>query len=498
MKNWKLLIIFVIALVLRIILVGLHKVIEEDGIIFAEVGKNFILGNGFLDIEGRIVSVITPFYSILIGFLYLILKNAELSGRVIAALFGSLLIFPVYLLGKEIYNKKVGLISAFLIAIYPVLIFLSSIVYADSLYYFLVMFGAYFGFIALKKENKWLFFLTGILFALSYLTRVEGGGYLVIILGFIISKKNWKKILKYGLFLFLGFLIISLPYFVFVHGITGKWQTNAKSTLVFQFGKAETYSEEYERNLFELVSDDKIRRDVYMEQYESVLKPILENPLNFLKNYFKNLYIENNDLVKIFPLVLFLIMFFGIFKSENLFKQSYLAMFVLYPLLLYPVFFILTRYLVVMVPVFLIWLGKGLDEFGKISKKLGYFLILFVVLFSLTGIVMSISHEDYGVSKEAIEHKEMGEWLKGNGYGEKIVMGRKAWVAYYSDSKQVYLPYDNYNEIKKYGCLNDVDLVVLDERFIRTRPMLEEMLDMKDYLYKIEEPFRIIVFELNC
>jgi len=499
--NWKLLIIFVIALILRLILVGLHKVIEEDGIIFATAAKNLILGNGLLDLELKAASnAITPFYSIFIGLGYLILKNAELSGRLISAIFGALLIVPVYLLAKEIYNKKIGLIAAFLTAIYPVLVFLSSIVYADSIYYFLVMFGAYFGWIALKRDNKWLFLVTGVFFALSYLTRIEGGGYLVIVFGFIVlfNKKDWKKILKYVGFVLIGFLIISLPYFVFIHNETGLWLTNAKSSLVFEFGKSNPDSDEHERNFFELVDEDSVRRDVYREKYESILKPIFRDPGGFLKNYFKNSFIENRELVVIFPLLLFLIMFFGIFKSEGLIKQSYLLLFVLYPLLLYPLFFILTRYLVCVIPIFIIWMSKGLEEINKISKKLGYFAFLLVVFVSLTGIVMSLSHEEFGLSKQASEYKEMGEWLKENGYEGKTIMSRKAWATYYSNSRQVYLPYAEFDEVERYGCLNNVDLVVIGERFIRTRPMLGHLLEMEDVIHVIEDPMKIVVFELDC
>ena len=43
-----------------------------------------------------------------------------LSMQFIPALFGALLIFPVYLIGKTLFNKKAGLIAAFLLAIIPI------------------------------------------------------------------------------------------------------------------------------------------------------------------------------------------------------------------------------------------------------------------------------------------------------------------------------------------------------------------------------------------
>jgi len=43
-----------------------------------------------------------------------------LSMQFIPALFGALLIFPVYFIGKELFNKKIGLLAAFLIVLIPV------------------------------------------------------------------------------------------------------------------------------------------------------------------------------------------------------------------------------------------------------------------------------------------------------------------------------------------------------------------------------------------
>ncbi len=44
------------------------------------------------------------------------------SMQFIPALFGALLIFPVFFIGKVLFNKKVGLIAAFFVAIIPIFI----------------------------------------------------------------------------------------------------------------------------------------------------------------------------------------------------------------------------------------------------------------------------------------------------------------------------------------------------------------------------------------
>src|SRR3989344_1944584 len=386
--NWKLLIVFILALVIRLIFLGFHNVIEEDGVGLATIGKNIVSGNGYVGIEGDVDLVYSPLYPLLVGLLSFIVRNLELAGRLISVLFGGLLVIPIYLIAKKVYNKKVALIAGLLTALYPVLVYLSDIVYAESLYFFVFFFGIYFALESLDNK-KWLNYVsTGLLFGVGYWIKPE--------------------------------IVIAVLIF-FVFGL-----------------------------------------------------------------------VKNKKEVIVKSLVFLLISFLGLkdFRWEN----KFLFLLFLYPLLFFPMFVVWVRYLSLIVPFLLIWMSKGIFEFGKYWKLIVS--ILVVVL--LIGNVLALYNGEGDIRTEAIEHKEMGGWLKNNGYEGKVIMGRKAWVAYYSEGKQVYLPYANYDETKKYGCLNDVDLIVIDERFIKTRPMLKDLLNNDDYLYKIDEPKKILVFELKC
>jgi dolichyl-diphosphooligosaccharide--protein glycosyltransferase len=61
------------------------------------------------------------FYDLIIGSLALIfgVNNLNVIGALIPAIMGALVVIPVYFIGKELLNKKSGLISAFIIAILP-------------------------------------------------------------------------------------------------------------------------------------------------------------------------------------------------------------------------------------------------------------------------------------------------------------------------------------------------------------------------------------------
>lgn len=78
----------------------------------------------------------------------------------ITALFGALTVIPTYFLGKEAFNRRVGLIGAFLLAIMPASVERSVITNADhdSMALFFIITGFYFFLRALKtmKTERWV------------------------------------------------------------------------------------------------------------------------------------------------------------------------------------------------------------------------------------------------------------------------------------------------------------------------------------------------------
>ena len=84
----------------------------------------------------------------------LLIKDGVLSSRLINAIFGSLLIIPVYLFTKRIFNRKEAYIAAILTAGYTILIYSSTLTYNDSLYSFLFLFGLYFNLKTFIVERK--------------------------------------------------------------------------------------------------------------------------------------------------------------------------------------------------------------------------------------------------------------------------------------------------------------------------------------------------------
>jgi len=485
--NKKLILIFVVALVIRLIFLGFHGVIEEDGVGLASIGKNLISGMGYLGIEGDVALVYSPLYPLLIGLISFIVKNVEISGRLISVLFGSLLIIPVYFIGKKVYDKKVGLIAGLLVSLYPVLVYLSDIVYAESLYFFLFFFGVYFALESLDGK-KWLnYILTGVFFGISYWVKPEV--VIGVLIFFIFSLvKNKKEVLLKSLVFLLIVVLFVAPYIGFLYLETGRVLSNGKSSLTFLLNGKEVGSEDYEKEFFEL-EDGKLKRDVLRKEEGSFVSYVLKE--GFLENYFKNLFKELFKVRSIFPLVFLIISILGFLRNVG-WENKFLLLLFLYPLLFFPMFVVWVRYLSLVVPFLLIWMSKGIFEFKKWKIVLGVLVVIFLV-----GNVFDLYVGEGDIRNSAIEHKEMGLWLKENGYEGRTIMSRKSLVAFYSEGVQVYLPYASFNEVKEYGCSKNVDLIVISERFIDRRPMLKYLLGEKG-IYELEDPMKIVVFELGC
>jgi 4-amino-4-deoxy-L-arabinose transferase-like glycosyltransferase len=87
--------------------------------------------------------------------------ESEFLLRLLPLIFGFLSIICTYLIGKELSNRKVGLIGAFLLAISPFHIYYSQELRGYTLAVFLTLMSIYF-FINILKENKlssWIYFV---------------------------------------------------------------------------------------------------------------------------------------------------------------------------------------------------------------------------------------------------------------------------------------------------------------------------------------------------
>ncbi len=162
------------------------------------------------------------YYYFMAPFLWLFQYN-PVGPAIMVALFGIATVWLIFIIGKDFFNTKVGLMAALLYAISPLVIVYSRSSWNPNPMPFFSLLTLYLIYKALIKNSLRLLFIAGILFGITMQLH-----YLTIFLGVIIAvyvflsilykEKNLKKISKFFypyLSIFLGFIIGWSPFLAF-------------------------------------------------------------------------------------------------------------------------------------------------------------------------------------------------------------------------------------------------------------------------------------------
>lgn len=205
------------------------------------------MGMADLVLKGRFLAafeyITPPFYPLLLAGMKLVIGDPEIAGKLVSLVAGTCAFFPLYYLGKKIFEQRVVFIGLFLFAIHPYLVRYSAEVLSESTFIFLSIAG--FWMLWKGWEGKQYLFcaVAGFILGLSCLTRAQGLIWIGVILavpvvfsllrqGKIIDKRHlWISFLVAAFCFFLAIL----PYSYFLKQLTGEWtirQRGASSILM--------------------------------------------------------------------------------------------------------------------------------------------------------------------------------------------------------------------------------------------------------------------------
>ena len=224
--------LFLISLTLR-----LYLLFEFPHVVFlheADAMGYFSIAKGIAENwELRGATHFPPFYPFIIAIFYLFSGDIEIAGRMASSVMGALLVFPVYLIGKEIYNKRVGLLSSLIVIFLGTFVDYSLQPITQSTYLTILMTIIYLGLLSLRKQSIWVYISLGLACATLYLTRPEGF-IAILCIGFILVAVPYKQIaakskLNILSWMLAGFFILALPYINYIHNQTGMWTISGKA-----------------------------------------------------------------------------------------------------------------------------------------------------------------------------------------------------------------------------------------------------------------------------
>lgn len=136
----------------------------------------------------------------------------------------TLLILISYLIVKEMYNKKLALLTSFFMSVFWLILFNTSRLHADIPLLFFSYLGTYYfwkGYI--KKEKNYYLYLAFLFIALAFLTKLIAALFLIIFLVFLIFTDKLKFLKNKHLWIsFLIFIIVLIPYFIWQNNVFGK------------------------------------------------------------------------------------------------------------------------------------------------------------------------------------------------------------------------------------------------------------------------------------
>ena len=501
--------IILLAFEVRFAIARLDHVLQGDEGAYLWLGKTLVTGGGY-QFFGMPELHYTPFYPLVSGLFWLVARDLELASKICFVLFGGLTALPVYLIGRRLYGRPIGLIVAALVAVAPAL---TSYVYfygsmTEPLYFFLSFSGLYVAIVALEDDRWPAYAGAGALFGLSYLTRPEGWIYPVVtavyvVLGWLLGRRRWEwRPLAHAFLMVATFLIVALPYLAYLHGHLGQWTLTGKTWVAYAQQRALMDGDMIAFDKVSWALDSTGQEVMYHSTDKftrhSLLGEIMADPRGFASGVFYNVRQMDGIFLskRVLPFFLLPLIGLGLFGSRwsarRLRGELYLALMAVVPTVAFLVFTTHLRFYLGTIIILLIWVSHGIVELGKwvgdtakglsedgtglsvnpMQWEAGTILacVLVVVVYYLA--IQPAAVTD-GLAYQRFHYKRLGEWLGGNSPMDATVMSRGAIVAIHANRRWVPFPHASYGEVMAYARDHDVDYMVVNaHEFEMMRPQL--------------------------
>lgn len=230
------------ALVLRAWSLRVRGALDYDETYYYLLGKSLFAGKGYM-LNGLPHTAFPPLYPIFTGLTGLFSDNVLFCTAFISAIAGALLPIPVYFLGRDMYNRRVGAMAAALTAVWPTLWFFAvrNIPYSMRMYcgsepLFITLFimGLLYLWLAARRDTLLHGAIAGALIGLSVLDRNEATVmFAFLLMWFVVDRFFFSALPRRRQALQVGtvavaFVIAVSPWVIYVHSVSGKWNMGSK------------------------------------------------------------------------------------------------------------------------------------------------------------------------------------------------------------------------------------------------------------------------------
>lgn len=538
--------IFILWNMLHISFFRLNEVLKiADSFAYLQMAhhlKNFSLewfGNGWFGF----------LYSLPIAFADFFVQNDMIATFVVNILLFNLLAWICYILGRNYLSIKYNVLFLILIFLSPILLNYNIHILSENIYIplFLILFVWILKYKEIPDFSGSVFL--GLMIALLYYTRSEAFIYLgsigLVIFFLLITKRiSFTKAFLNYITVIVSFFIFILPYIFYLHSftwewwITNKWSSNLRQAELRWVSKMD--DDGFEQAVWELTPDSKhliagfagwLKYDA-PQKWESfknyllknptkVLERIKENQIKLYSNNLPNLILGNAQtlykiegskifyqnplffIVLMIPALLWIYGMIALIRNGEWYFVWSFASFFATAWIFFTLFFVLDRYFVIFVPIFIFFIVYGVENTWKYLKNYlenSKYLFASLLLIGIYSLWILSYYNTFKNEDAKYEVKKIAwEWLKENDFRTNLrVMERFPVVTYYSWSWERWLtPYTSKLEnLVEYARYHDVHYLVVDSvDFYKYRPDLQFLFDESDKKYNGIE--KVQEFEKN-
>jgi 4-amino-4-deoxy-L-arabinose transferase-like glycosyltransferase len=455
------LLLFLMALGLRLVSVFTAKGIATDGCAYLWLSEALpkMVSPQYPDL------VLPPLFPTLTRLFSYIFGDVELSGRMVSCLLGSLAVFPLFFLVKDIFDTKAAALTVLFYIIHPYLLQASAEALTEATYFFLLTSIAYLAWLAIQRKKILLFIPLGILLLLISFVRWEG-----VIPTFVVMVWLW---------------------FSRIRSLKSEWRWNLAATaicLVIFVVFASIFMASIHQSPKGLIDirTNKVKGNFLYGKdfYQQGLKPYLQIAQRMPLRLWLNFPDALRRLAKSYYPPFLILLFFGLIRRKRLpgFRRGeiYILSFIVARFLAVTANIPITdRYLYAFIPVALCWAGVGFWEVderlsqwalaqGTASARRRYVFASVIIMLAILGACLPKGLSP--IRAHRIWQKELGHWLRENsGLEQFTIASRRPQEAFYAGANFHRFTPDSYRSSYEDIILEArqarADFLIIDKKF---------------------------------
>jgi len=437
-EKFDLILLLLVSILLSIYLFFYTYIISLDGAFqYIPIAKDF--ASGFF--RKALSHNQQPLYPLIIAFISRWVSDFELAGKLVSSFFGILIIFPVYFLGKRIFDEKIAFLSTLLLAIHPYIRRFSADVLKESTYLFFFATAIWFAWRTIQSEKRYPYLFIPLFSVLAYLVRPDGIEVLLVVFFYVLFVKKFDNTGKKGaviLLLLLSSFVLFLPYLIHLRESTGTWTLSRAKSFSGLLGLGVT-SAEVSFTYKILFSLKKLNLEIFTRFHPVYIILLI---IGLLKGIFSRLKTGERFLLSFCALHYVVLFLFVLNMTEwgeggTIRAGQFSGRFVL-PLLLISIYWVGGGFLVIYH-----WVYKKLKanplliRWGPERKSI---IVLVSLLILMLGIVLpkTLKPQRY----ERLAEKWAGIWIKNQSGKGATIFTNMPRVAYYADGSCEYFNFE--------------------------------------------------------